>query len=98
MRRLPSTPITDDSATLLHRLDSILGEATGISPKAHNGEGLLTPRADPYCPGVTVNCPSDHVRGAARAKRYGHLRIRPNRPGPSRAERRREIDDLQASR
>ena len=31
-------------------------------------------------------------------RRHGDLRIRPNRPGPSRTERRLEIEDVQASR
>jgi O-acetyl-ADP-ribose deacetylase len=82
MRRLTSTPITDDSPTLLHRLDAILGEATGLSPKAHKGGGLLTPRTDPYCPSVTVKFPANQVRGADRASLFAdgdcvHLGIWP---------------------
>jgi hypothetical protein len=51
----------DKGASLLHSLEAILEEATGISARTQNGGGVLTPRGDPYFPGVIVKFPGKQV-------------------------------------
>ncbi|BBZ07771.1 MULTISPECIES: O-acetyl-ADP-ribose deacetylase [Mycolicibacterium] len=82
MPSLPSTSIPADPANALHRLETILQKATGLSPKASAVEGTLIPRGDPLLPGVTIKFAADHVRGADRAAlffddKYVHLGVWP---------------------
>jgi O-acetyl-ADP-ribose deacetylase len=73
-----SATLSRQGCESLAYLGAILEEATGISAKASEGGGLLTPRGDPYFPGVAVKFPGGQVRAADRVGMWvdgDHVRL-----------------------